>query len=253
MNWIGVYTLFRREVLRFWNVASQTLIAPVITAGMFLAVFALALGGDREGPHGLAFVAFLAPGVVMMTVLQNSFANTSSSIIIAKVQGNIVDTLMPPLSAGEVVAAIALGGAARGIFVAVLASVALFPFAGVGLAQPIWAAAFIVVGALFMALIGLAAGIWAEKFDHVAAVTNFVVTPLSFLSGTFYSIERLPEPWAAVSQFNPIFYLIDGFRYSVVGRSDADPWVGLLVGVVAVALLWRLCWGMIASGYRLKS
>ncbi|MBX2856058.1 MAG: ABC transporter permease [Rhodobacteraceae bacterium] len=253
VNWIGVWTLFRREVLRFFNVYTQTLVAPVITAAMFMAVFTLALAQGRGETLGVAFITFLAPGVVMMTVLQNAFANTSSSIMIAKIQGNIVDTLMPPLSASELTAAIACGGAARGIAVALLASAVLFPIAGVPLAQPLWALFFMVAGSLMMALIGLAAGIWSEKFDHIAAVTNFIITPLSFLSGTFYSIERLPEPFATASLFNPFFYLIDGYRYGAIGVSDASPWIGACVILVAIFAVGALCWRMFGTGYKLKS
>ena len=253
VNWIGVWTLFRREVLRFFNVYTQTLVAPVITAAMFMAVFTLALANGRGETLGVAFITFLAPGVVMMTVLQNAFANTSSSIMIAKIQGNIVDTLMPPLSAVELTVAIAAGGAARGVMVALLASAVLFPIAGVSIAQPLWLLFFMFAGALLMALIGLAAGIWSEKFDHIAAVTNFIITPLSFLSGTFYSIERLPEPFATASLFNPFFYLIDGYRYGALGVSDASPWVGAGVILTAIFAVGVLCWRLFDTGYKLKS
>lgn len=253
VNWIGVRTLVRREVLRFLNVYLQTIVAPVATAGLFLAVFTLALGAGREPLLGVSFIAFLAPGVVMMTVLQNAFGNTSSSILIAKVQGNIVDILMPPLSPGELTFALAMGGVARGVAVAVIAAALLFPLSGVGLAHPLWALFFAVAGSVMMALLGLVAGIWAVKFDHIAAVTNFVVTPLAFLSGTFYSIDRLPEPWTTISHYNPFFYLIDGFRYGAIGASDASPWTGALVTLGVTAALWALCWRLFATGFRLKS
>lgn len=253
VNWIGLETLIRREVIRFLKVYGQTLAAPVATAALFLAVFSFALGDLRGEVHGLPYAAFIAPGVVMMAVLQNAFANTSSSIVIAKVQGNIVDSLTPPLSASELVVGFTAGGVARGVLVAILAGALLFPLVGVGLAHPFWALFFAVAGAAILALTGLAAGIWAVKFDHIASITNFIVTPLSFLSGSFYSVESLPPAWRAVSHFNPFFYLIDGFRYGVTGVSDASPWLGAAVSIGCVAGLWLLCWRLFAIGYRLKS
>ncbi|MEO0717414.1 MAG: ABC transporter permease [Pseudomonadota bacterium] len=252
-NVLGVQTLLKREVLRFLTVYTQTLLAPIATAALFLFVFSLALADRRGEVLGTPFIAFLAPGIVMMTVIQNAFANTSSSMIIAKVQGNIVDTLMPPLSAGELTFGIAIGGAVRGVLVAVLAGAVLFPAAGVGLAEPLWALFFVCSGALLLSLIGLAGGIWADKFDHMAAVTNFVVTPLSFLSGTFYSIEALPPTMAALLRYNPFFYLIDGFRYGALGVSDSEPWVGALVIIAANIAMWALCWRLFKIGYKLQS
>jgi ABC-2 type transport system permease protein len=253
VNWLGLSTLTGREVRRFTNVWTQTLAAPIATAALFMTVFALALGVGRTTPDGAPFSHFLAPGIVMMTVIQNAFANTSSSILISKVQGNIVDTLMPPLSPSELLAGFTLGGVARGVFVALGVAVVIFPFLGLGVAHPVWALAFVVAGSAFMALVGILAAIVAEKFDHLAALTNFVVTPLSFLSGTFYSIEALPPAFRTAILFNPIFYLIDGMRFAVLGASDASPAPGLAV-VLAVdaALAWvALRW--LRSGFRLKS
>ncbi|MEO1329165.1 MAG: ABC transporter permease [Pseudomonadota bacterium] len=252
-NRLGAYTLIEREVIRFLKVYGQTIAAPVATAAMFLAVFTLAIGSRRADIEGLPFAAFLAPGLVMMTVIQNAFANTSSSVMIQKVQGNIVDTLMPPLSSGELVLGWAMGGVARGLVVALIGGLVLFPFVGVGLAAPHWALFFALAGSLMLGLLGLIAGIWAVKFDHMAAVTNFVVTPLSFLSGTFYTVADLPEPWRTLSHWNPIFYLIDGFRYGTTGVSDSSPWIGAGVIVVICAALWAAAWRMLESGYRLKS
>jgi ABC-2 type transport system permease protein len=253
LNLLGLWTLYMREVRRFTNVWTQTLMAPVVTASLFMGVFTLALADRRGEVWGMPFEAFLAPGIVMMTVIQNAFANTSSSILISKVQGNIVDTLMPPLSPSELLAGFTLGGVARGVFVALGVAVVIFPFLGLGVAHPVWALAFVVAGSAFMALVGILAAIVAEKFDHLAALTNFVVTPLSFLSGTFYSIEALPPAFRTAILFNPIFYLIDGMRFAVLGASDASPAPGLAV-VLAVdaALAWvALRW--LRSGFRLKS
>ncbi|MCI4665009.1 MAG: ABC transporter permease [Neomegalonema sp.] len=255
MNWLGVGMLFRREVTRFLKVYLQTLLAPVATALLFLTVFTLALGQNRAAVYGVPFAQFLAPGVVMMTVIQNAFANTSSSIMIAKVQGSIYDTLTPPLSAGELTAGIVFGGASRGVLVALFSCLCLFPVIGLGLAAPLWAIFYAVAGAVLLALLGVATGIWATKFDQMAAVTNFVILPLSFLSGTFYATETLPAPWRTLSDFNPFHYLIEGFRYGVLGpeHSPLNPWVGALVSLGAIAGMWILCWRLFATGYRLKS
>jgi ABC-2 type transport system permease protein len=252
-NWLGLWTLIQREVRRFTNVWTQTLAAPIATAILFMLVFSLALGTGRPDVDGVSFAHFLAPGILMMTVIQNAFANTSSSILISKVQGNIVDTLMPPLSPGELLTGFTLGGTLRGLFVALGVGLAVFPFLGLGVAHPIWALAFVLGGSAMMAIVGLIAGILAQKFDHLAALTNFVITPLSFLSGTFYSIAVLPQGLQTAIHFNPIFHLIDGIRYGVLGWSDADPRFGLaMVVAVDLALGW-LAYRWLRSGYRLKT
>ncbi|MFC7703962.1 ABC transporter permease [Plastorhodobacter daqingensis] len=252
INWLGMKTLAMREILRFLTVWSQTLAAPLMTAGLFLAVFALAIGPSRGEVMGVPFIQFLAPGILMMTVIQNAFANTSSSIVISKVQGNIVDTLMPPLSAGELVAGYVAGGIARGLFVALAIGLVMVLALGMGIAHPLWALGFVLLGAAMLSAIGIIAGVFANKFDQMAAITNFIVTPLSFLSGTFYSVETLPEPMRTITHWNPIFYLIDGLRYGVIGRSDSAPEIGLAVcGAFTTALL-ALCWYWFRTGYRLK-
>ncbi|MEL6218637.1 MAG: ABC transporter permease [Pseudomonadota bacterium] len=253
VNWQGLRTLVAREIQRFFAVYTQTLLAPVATAVLFMTVFTLAFGQGRGEMMGLPFEVFLAPGVLMMAVIQNAFANTSSSLMIAKIQGNIVDTLMPPLSAAEILVGYVAGGLARGLACALAVGLLIFPVVGVGLAHPLWALVFVLMGSLMLSLIGLLAAIYAEKFDQMAAITNFIVTPLSFLSGTFYSIERLPEAFQALSHANPFFYLIDGFRYGALGVSDSAPWVGLLVTAGINAALWALAWRWLATGYRLKS
>ncbi len=253
VNWIGLRTLYGREVRRFASIYAQTVMAPVLTSALFMLVFILAFGEGRGEVAGIGFAAFLAPGILMMSVIQNAFANSSSSILVAKIQGNIVDTLMPPLSPGEVLVGYALGGATRGVVCAVVTGVMIFPFAGVGLAHPLWAAGFILSGSLMLALMGVLAGIYADKFDQMSAITNFVVTPLSFLSGTFYSITVLPEPFLTLSHFNPFFYLIDGFRYGAVGVSDADPALGLAVTMAMNIVLAAIGWRWFHRGYHLKS
>ena len=252
VNWLGLATLAGREVRRFLAVWTQTLAAPLITAGLFLAVFSLALGPARGEVLGVPFLQFLAPGILMMTVIQNAFANTSSSIVIAKVQGNIVDTLMPPLSPAELVLGYLAGGVARGLMVAVAIALPLALLLGVGVAHPLWAAAFVVTGAAFLAGLGIVAAIYSNRFDQMAAITNFVITPLSFLSGTFYSVQSLPPALETALRLNPVFYLIDGMRYGMIGRSDADPWLGLAVGVGATLAVCALAWHWFRIGYRMK-
>lgn len=252
-NWLGPWTLYLREVRRFAKVYNQTILAPVVTTLLFLAIFALALSRTSDPVEHAAYLEFLAPGLVMMAVSQNAFANTSSSIVIAKVQGNIVDTLMPPLTAHELTLAMAMGGVTRGLVVGVVATLAVsifVPFRPLDLAAML---CFAFTASLLLSLLGLAGGIWADKFDHIAAVTNFIVTPLSFLSGTFYSVGQLPEALQVAAHFNPFFYMIDGFRYGWTGKADMP--VGLGVGVMAAscAALWWLCHRMFDSGYKLKA
>lgn len=252
-NTVGFKTLLGKEVRRFFKVYQQTLLAPAGTALLFMAVFTLALGGRRGEEFGVPFAHFLAPGILMMAVLQNAFANASSSIVVAKVQGNIIDVLMPPLSPGELTMAYALGGVARGLAVAAVAAIVIFPFAWSGIAHPFWALGFALIGALIFSLCGAITGIWAEKFDHTALVTNFIITPLAFLSGTFYSIRILPEPWQTISAINPVHFLIDGFRYGILGKGDSNPWVGMGVSVALAAFLFWLCHRLFVTGYRLRS
>jgi len=252
-NWIGLWTLYAREVRRFTKVYTQTVVAPVVTTLLFLAVFALALGQGRPAVHGVPFMEFLAPGLIMMAILQNAFANTSSSIVISKVQGNIVDTLMPPLSAHELTFGIAMGGATRGVVVGVVVAVAMAFVVSLHLHHPGYIVFHAAAAALMLSLLGCIGGIWSDKFDHIAAVTNFVVTPLSFLSGTFYSIERLPPLFQAAAHLNPFFYAIDGFRYGFLGHSDVAPLLGVAVMVATDTVLWWVCYRMFATGYKLKA
>ncbi|WP_243697867.1 ABC transporter permease [Rhodovulum bhavnagarense] len=253
VNWLGLYTLSMREIQRFMAVWTQTLAAPLVTAGLFLGVFALAIGPARGEVMGVPFIQFLAPGILMMTVIQNAFANTSSSILISKIQGNIVDTLMPPLSAAELLVGYTIGGVVRGLLVALAIGVLMVAILGMGVAHPLWALLFVLLGSTFLSGLGILAAILANKFDQMAAITNFIVTPLSFLSGTFYSIERLPIAMQVVTHVNPVFYLIDGMRYGVIGRSDSSPWLGLAVCTASTGVVLALCWRWLRTGYRLKA
>jgi len=251
-NWLGLYTLYLREVRRFVKVYTQTIIGPVVTTLLFLAVFSLALGRAVTEVNGVPFLEFLAPGLIMMAIVQNAFANTSSSMMISKIQGNIVDTLMPPLSAHELTFGISMGGMTRGIAVGVAVTLVLSIWVPINIHSAGLIAYYAVAASLMLSLLGVIGGIWSDKFDHIAAVTNFIITPLSFLSGTFYSIERLPELAQTIAHMNPFFYMIDGFRYGFIGQSDAPVLTGMVVVGLMDVVLWIICWRMFESGYKLK-
>ena len=253
INFVGLQTLIGKEVGRFINVYTQTVVAPVITTLLFYAVFALAFGGNTRTIGDISYMAFLAPGLIMMTMVQNSFANTSSSMVIAKVQGNIVDILMPPLSAGEFFLGFVIGGIVRGLFVGFVVAVVVALTVGLQMHSLFHVVAFGVLGTMMLSTIGLAAGIWSQKFDHIAAVTNFVVTPLTFLSGTFYSINQLPGIWKELAFYNPFFYMIDGFRYGFIGHADGNVTLGLMFLVGINIFLTVMTWQMIRTGYKIKT
>lgn len=253
INWMGLYTLAEREVRRFLVVWTQTLLAPLATAALFLLIFTIAVGPQRGDVMGVDFLTFITPGILMMTVIQNAFANTSSSILVAKVQGNIVDTLMPPLSGSELVIGYLVGGIVRGVIVALAIAVGVALVLGITPQHPVLALVFVVLGSAFMGGLGIVAGVYADKFDQMAAITNFVVTPLAFLSGTFYSVEALPPVLHQITYVNPIFYLIDGVRYGMIGVSDSSPTLGLVVCSVATLAISTLAWWMLKTGYRLKA
>jgi len=253
VNWLGFWTLYMKEVRRFMKVYTQTLLAPMATTLLYLIVFLLALGGAARSVGGVPYGEFLAPGLIMMAMTQNAFANSSSSIVIGKIQGNIVDILMPPLSPGELTLAIALGGATRGLVVGMVLvpTMALF----VGLSIQHWAAVlFFGAGAsLMLSLLGVLGGLWSEKFDHLAAVTNFIIVPLSFLSGTFYSVDRLPGTWKLLAHLDPFFYMIDGFRYGFIDHADAPILLGVAVIAGLDAVLLAVSWWLFAIGYRIRA
>ncbi len=252
VNWVGTVTLAQREVRRFMNVWSQTVMAPLINAGLLLMIFTIAIGPGRGDVMGVPFMVFLAPGILTMTVIQNAFANTSSSLASAKVGGNIVDTLMPPLSALELLVGYIAGALARGWLVAIVIALGSWLFLGVGLTHPLWFVVFVTLGSMFMGGLGMIGGIFANKFDQLSAIQNFLITPLAFLSGTFYSIEALPGPMQTMSHANPFFYIIDGVRFGTIGVSDSSPWIGLVVVAGATALVLVIVWRWLAQGFRLK-
>ncbi|SLN72552.1 ABC transporter permease [Roseisalinus antarcticus] len=253
VNWLGLWTLTVREVMRFLNVWSQTVMAPLINAGLLLLIFTIAIGPGRGAVMGVPFTTFIAPGLMTMTVIQNAFANTSSSITSAKVNGHIVDTLMPPLSPIELTIGYVAGAVLRGLLVAIVIAIGVWVFLGIVPHNVFIVLLFSILGGAFMGALGLMAGIYAQKFDQLAAVSNFVVTPLAFLSGTFYSIEALPPLMQTLSHINPMFYMIDGVRYGMIGVSDSSPWLGLVVCLLACAAVLTIVWQMLKRGYRLKS
>ncbi len=253
VNWLGLWTLYVKEVQRFMAVATQTIAAPMVTTLLFLAVFTLALGRAVEVVNGVPFAQFLAPGLVMMAMVQNAFANTASSLVISKVQGNIVDILMPPLSPAELTIGIALGGTTRGLVVGLATLAGMWAFVPFGIHNAAFVLFHAFAASLMLALLGMIGGIWAEKFDHMAAVTNFVITPFAFLSGTFYSIQRLPAFFQSLAHANPFFYMIDGFRYGFTGVTDTAPMLGVAVMVTIDTLLAVICWRLFVAGYKLKA
>ena len=240
MNTIGVLTLCKRETWRFLKVWNQTVLAPVITTLLFLAVMTLALGGGARNIDGVPFSQFIAPGLIMMAIVQNAFANTSSSLILGKIQGIIVDLLTPPFTGSEITFCLVAGGVARGLLVGVAVSIAVYCFVPFSAAHPAMALFHILAASTMLALLGVLAGVWAQSFDQLAAVTNYVITPLAFLSGTFYPIKALPPVWHFVAHLDPFFYMIDGFRYAMIGYSDSSPWLGLGVMLAMNAALWAV-------------
>ncbi|GHT80531.1 transport permease protein [Betaproteobacteria bacterium] len=249
---IGFRTLLYKEVLRFWKVAIQTVAAPVLNALLFLLIFSHVLDRHVTVYGGVAYTAFLVPGLVMMSLLQNAFANSSSSLIQSKITGNIIFVLLPPLSYRAFFAAYVLAAVLRGLLVAVGVWLMSACFVLTPIAHPLWALAFAVLGGALLATFGVIAGIWADKFDQLATFQNFLVMPLTMLSGVFYSIHSLPPLWQQISHFNPFFYMIDGFRYSFFGQSDASPWLSLGVVSLCFALLAALTLRMLATGYKLR-
>ena len=251
----GWLTLFHKELLRFWKVAFQTIAAPVLTALLYLLIFSHVLESRVDVFGGqVRYTAFLVPGLVMMSVLQNAFANASSSLIQSKITGNLIFVLLPPLSPLDMYAAYVLGAMVRGLVVGsgVLAVTLLVSPAPFAVAHPLWAVAFAVLGSGILGTLGVIAGIWADKFDELAAFQNFLIMPLTFLSGVFYSIHSLPPFWEALSHFNPFFYMIDGFRYGFFGLSDVAPGRSLALVAGAAVLLAALALTLLARGFKLR-
>jgi ABC-2 type transport system permease protein len=249
---IGFQTLFYKEVLRFWKVATQTITAPVMTAMLYMLIFGHVLEEHVQVYPGVRYTSFLVPGLIMMSVLQNSFANTSSSLIQSKITGNLVFVLLPPLSHWDLFAAYVLAAVVRGLAVGAGVFVITVWFAKLHFVAPGWIVVFSLLGAGMLGTLGLIAGIWAEKFDQLAAFQNFIVVPATFLSGVFYSIHSLPPFWQAVSHFNPFFYMIDGFRYGFFGQSDIDPVISLSIVSAFFIAVAGMAIQLLKRGYKLR-
>ena len=255
VNWGGLKTLYIKEVRRFFKVQMQTVWAPAVTTLLYLAIFTIALGGSGRMVMGVHFADFIAPGLIVMAMMQNAFANSSFSLLVGKIQGNIVDYLMPPLSTGELIAGLVGAAVTRAFLVgfAVWLAMLLWPGVSVEIRHPALVFWFGLMGALMLSFLGLLTSVWAEKFDHAAAVTNFVVTPLSLLSGTFYSVNQLAPAFRAVSHANPFFYVISGFRAGFLGTSDSPLWIGAGGLLVLNLLLWAVCYALLKSGWKIKN
>jgi ABC-2 type transport system permease protein len=248
----GFRTLMRKEMKRFVKVSVQTVLAPILTSMLYLLIFSHALQDRVQVFEGVGYTAFLVPGLVMMAVLQNAFANTSSSLIQSKITGNIVFILLPPLSHLEIFVAYVVAAMVRGLVVGTGVFVVTVWFAAPSFAHPLWIITFAVLGSAILGTMGLLAGIWAEKFDQIAAFQNFIIMPATFLSGVFYSVHSLPEFWLAVSHLNPFFYMVDGFRYGFFGVSDVAPTTSLIVALGALAAVSAITLAVLRSGYKLR-
>lgn len=252
-SFIGMWTLLKKELLRFWRVAFQTIAAPVITALLYLMIFSHVLASHVKVYETVEYTAFLIPGLMMMSILQNAFANSSSSLIQSKVMGSIVFILLTPLTHLQFFIAFLIAAIVRGLVVGFCIYLVAIWFVDIPLSNPWWIMAFALLGSALLGTLGIIAGIWAEKFDQMAAFQNFIIMPLSFLSGVFYSIHSLPAFWQKVSHLNPFFYMIDGFRYGFFGQCDISPWLSLAIVTAAFVLLAWLTLKMLKSGYKLRA
>ena len=253
VNWIGAYALYKKEVLRFLNVWIQTIFSPLVSSLLFLMVLSLAIGNDRGEVLGVTFINFLAPGLIAMQVIQQSFSHSSSSFMIGKIQGNIVDVLYAPLSASEVTLAITLAAVTRSFIIASISIIIFYFIVDLQIKNYYLLIIYTLLSSFILGALGIIVGSWAEKFDHMATATNFVIVPLSFLSGTFYSIDKLPYFLQAISKANPFFYMIDGFRYSFIVKSDGSILVGLIYLSALSFIMFILAYILYKKGYKIKS
>ncbi|HRD33605.1 MAG TPA: ABC transporter permease [Rhodocyclaceae bacterium] len=251
-GWVGFRTLLYKEIWRFWKVSFQTVGAPVLNALLFLLIFSHVLDRHVTVYGDIAYTTFLVPGLVMMSLLQNAFANSSSSLIQSKITGNIIFVLLPPISHREFYAAYVVASVVRGLFVGLGVWLVSLPFIDLPMVRPLWVLVFAVLGGAILGSMGVIAGIWAEKFDQLSAFQNFLIMPLTMLSGVFYSIHSLPPLWQDVSHVNPFFFMIDGFRYGFFGQSDVSPWLSLGVVSVCFMLLAAVTLAMLVRGYKLR-
>ena len=253
INWIGLWTLYKKEVLRFLIVWIQTLLSPIISSLLFLLVLSVAIGGGRSDMLGFPFVVFLAPGLIAMQIIQQAFSHSSSSFMIGKIQGNIVDILYAPLSAAEVTLAISLAATTRSVMIGIVSTLIFYVLVDLEIKNLSAIIFYTFISSFILGTLGIIAGLWAEKFDHMASVTNFIIIPLSFLSGTFYTIQNLPQFLQLVSKCNPFFYMIDGFRYGFLEKSDGSLFIGSLYLIILAIILWFFTYLLYKKGYKIKS
>tara|TARA_Y100000590_G_scaffold419923_1_gene522107 strand:- start:743 stop:1555 length:813 start_codon:yes stop_codon:yes gene_type:complete len=253
INWVGAYNLYVKEVERFLIVWAQTLLSPLISSLLFLSVLSLAIGNERGDVLGFPFISFLAPGLIAMSIIQQGFSHSSSSLMIGKIQGNIIDTVMAPLSAAEVTLAIILASVTRSLMITIITILVFSFIVDIYIYSIFHIFTFAFLGSFILGSVGIITGLWAEKFDHMATVTNFIITPLSFLSGVFYSVERLPDFFHAISKINPFFYMIDGFRYGFLGVSDGSVDFGLIFLIILSLVIWLISYYLYKIGYKIKS
>jgi len=253
INWIGFKSLWIKECQRFVVVWAQTLLSPLVSSLLFLSVLSLALGNDRGEVLGYSFINFLAPGLIAMSIIAQSFSHSVSSLMIGKIQGNIVDMLFAPLSAIEVSLAIILAAVTRSLLIGLISIIVFSLIIEIHIYNFFYIFIFAFLSSFILGALGFVTGLWAEKFDHTATVTNFIITPLSFLSGVFYSIDRLPSFFQTISHVNPFFYMIDGFRYGFLGTSDGSIYFGLIYLTILAALMWLSAFYLYKKGYKIKS
>ena len=253
INWVGAYTLYLKETLRFLSVFGQTIVGPIVTSILFLAVISLALGNDRPNVLGVTFIEFLAPGLIAMQVVQQAFSHSSSSLLMGKIMGNIVDLIGAPLSAAEVTFAVIFASVTRALMIAIISVFIFSLMIEIEIRNYLIFFLYLFLSSFIMGSIGFIAGLWAEKFDHMATATNFIIVPLSFLSGTFYSVERLPNFLNTLSHYNPFFHMIDGFRYSFINEMDGSFRFGLIyLGVISI-ITWLIAFQLYKKGYKIKT
>ena len=253
VNWVGAYTLYLKETLRFLSVFGQTIVGPIVTSILFLLVISLAIGGDRPNVLGVPFIQFLAPGLIAMQIVQQAFSHSSSSLLMGKIMGNIVDLIGAPLSASEVTIAIILASVTRALIISIISVIIFSLFIEIEIKNYLLFFIYLFLSSFIMGSVGFIAGLWADKFDHMATATNFIIVPLSFLSGTFYSVERLPNFLNTISYYNPFFYMIDGFRYSFIGTMDGSIKFGLTYLSILSILVWLISYQLYKKGYKIKS
>ena len=252
INWIGVYSLYLKETLRFLTVFGQTIVGPIITAILFLLVISLAIGNERSNVLGVTFIEFLAPGLIAMQIIQQSFSHSSSSLLMGKVMGNIIDLIGAPLSAGEVSLSIILASVTRAVIIAIISVIFFSLIIEIEIKNYFFFILYLLLTSFIMGAAGFIAGLWADKFDHMATVTNFIIVPLSFLSGTFYSIDRLPEFLNKLSYYNPFFHMIDGFRYAFIENLDGSLNFGIIYLSILSFVIWFIAYLLYKKGYKIK-